>query len=151
MVYALTQRAAAVLSSDIAGGSWTKIYTALLWGSPEKDKDRLCDMLYYDKKRSKSFVVDRERKGVKQAILDYEVLTSLDKKRTVVRVQLQTGRTHQIRVQFASRGLPLCGDRRYGAPKESGKELALCSSELNFFHPKSKERLSFTIKPSFIQ
>ena len=150
IVYALTQSAAAVLSADIANENWKKVYTALLWGRPEKEADRLCDMLYYDRKRSKSFVVDRQRKGVKQAILDYKIIGTPDEKRTAVRVELQTGRTHQIRVQFASRGFPLCGDRRYGAPKESGKELALCSTELSFLHPKSKERLEFSITPSFI-
>ena len=147
-VYALTQGAAATLSSDIASGNWEKIYLALLWGRPEKTGDRLCDMLYYDRKKSKSFVVDRERNGVKKAILDYEVISNPDEKRTAVRVKLQTGRTHQIRVQFASRGLPLCGDRRYGAPKESGKTLALCAAELRFKHPASKEEMRFSISPT---
>lgn len=151
MVYALNQKSAAALSADIANGNFKKIYTALLWGRPEETCGRLCDMLYYDRKKSKSFVVDRERKGVKQAILDYEVISSPDGQRTTVRIELQTGRTHQIRVQFASRGLPLCGDRRYGAPKESGKELALCSTELRFPHPISKKQLDFSITPSFTQ
>lgn len=150
MVYALTQKAAAALSSDIANGKWSKVYLALLCGRPEKNADRLCDMLYYDRKKNKSFVVDKERKGVKQALLSYEVKESFADGKTLVRVELETGRTHQIRIQFASRGLPLCGDRRYGAPKESGKNLALCAAELNFYHPVTKESMNFSISPTFI-
>lgn len=149
MVYALTPKAAAELSSQIQNGVWSKIYTALLCGTPEKDCDRLCDLLYYDRARSKSFVVKKERKGVKQAVLDYSVLSkSDDGRRTAVRVTLGTGRTHQIRVQFASRGLPICGDRRYGAPAESGRSLCLCATELSFLHPKTKEMLEFKITPT---
>ncbi len=146
MLYARTSAAAAALSRQITEGSWQKIYTATLWGNPEKDEDTLCDLLYYDRARGKSYVVKKERKGVKSAILNYSVLSrSEDGKRTRVRVELGTGRTHQIRVQFASRGLPLCGDRRYGAPAESGSTLALCASALSFAHPKTGEILSFEI------
>ena len=148
IVYALTQKAAAALSRDIADGKWEKVYIALLWGSPKAESGRLCDLLYYDRKKSKSFVVKGERKGVKQAILDYSVIGRPDESRTAVRIELKTGRTHQIRVQFASRGLSLCGDRRYGAPKESGDTLALCSAELRFLHPITKEKLEFRITPS---
>ena len=107
-------------------------------------------MLYYDRNRGKSFVVSRERKGVKDAALSYQVLEiSNDKKTTRVSVTLETGRTHQIRVQFASRGIPLCGDRRYGAPAESGKSLMLCASSLSFKHPITGEAMDFSITPSF--
>lgn len=149
IVYALSSSAAASLSRDIADGVWKKTYTALLCGKPEKDSDTLRDMLYYDRAKSKSFVVQRERKGVKQAILDYSVIsTAEDEKITAVKIELQTGRTHQIRVQFASRGLPLCGDRHYGAPASSGNRLALCATELKLKHPKSKEPLEFKITPT---
>lgn len=146
MVYALSQKAAAVLSTSIAEGRWEKTYLAKLWGVPQKENDRLCDLLYYDRARSKSFVVDRQRKGVKEAILDYSIVSiSPDRTTSLVRVSLLTGRTHQIRVQFASRRLPLCGDRRYGAPAESGKSLALCAVSLAFDHPKSGRRMEFEI------
>ena len=150
MVYALTSQAAARLSADIAEGRWRKTYTALLWGIPEKVSGRLCDLLYYDRSRGKAFTVTRQRKGVKEAVLNYSVLSSTEKT-SLVKVELETGRTHQIRVQFASRGLPLCGDRRYGAPAESGKSLALCASRLCFSHPKTGEGLEFEIEPSNIQ
>ena len=152
MVYALSASAAARLSADISEGKWKKMYNALLWGAPESEGERLRDLLYYDRNRSKSFVVDRERKGVKEASLEYRVLDRFDcPKRTLVELELFTGRTHQIRVQFASRGLPLCGDRRYGAPAESGKILALASVLLEFYHPHTNEKMKFQIDPQNIQ
>ena len=93
---------------------------------------------------TKSFVVTRERKGVKQAILP-DTVEAVEDGYSTLKIQLETGRTHQIRVQFASRGLPLCGDRRYGAPASSGNALALCACELKFRHPKTKETLEFKI------
>ena len=152
VVYALSSSSAAILSAQITEGKWKKIYNAWLWGSPELDSENLRDLLYYDRKRSKSYVVDRERKGVKSASLDYRVIKrSADKKRTLVEIELHTGRTHQIRVQFASRGLPLCGDRRYGAPAESGNRLALAAVELSFIHPHSEEEMTFSIESDIIK
>ena len=147
MVYALSPSAAAALSKDITDGRWSKIYNARLCGTPEANSGRLCDLLYYYRARSKSFVVKGKRKGVKEAILDYEII-SRDCGTSLVRVSLLTGRTHQIRVQFASRGLPLVGDRRYGAPAELGNRLALCACSLSFPHPKTREDLSFEILPT---
>ena len=148
MVYARTSETAARLSGDIAEGKWQKIYHARLCSAPKESSGRLCDLLYYDRRLSKSFVVDRERKGVKSAELSYEtVARSADGKRTLVRVELGTGRTHQIRVQFASRGTPLCGDRRYGAPKESGSAIALAAVSLDVIHPKTNEPMHFEIEP----
>ena len=145
MVYALTQAAAASLSKDITDGVWEKTYVARVCGIPERTSDTLRDLLYYDRARSKSFVVKGKRKGVKEAILHYSVV-STDNGYSTLKVRLETGRTHQIRVQFASRGLPLCGDRRYGAPAESGKSLALCACELRLCHPKTRETLEFKIE-----
>jgi 23S rRNA pseudouridine1911/1915/1917 synthase len=147
VVFARSSVAAAKLSEQITDGLWRKIYLAYLWGVPEVESGRLCDLLYYDRRLSKSFVVDRERKGVKSAHLDYEtVARSADGKRTLVRIELGTGRTHQIRVQFASRGLPLCGDRRYGAPKESGNNIALAAVSLDIIHPKTNGPMHFEIR-----
>ena len=152
MVYALNKQSAAALSAQIQSDEWQKIYTAVLWGTPQKDSDRLCDLLYYDRTKNKSFVVKKERRGVKSAILDYKVLwTSKDKKRTAVEVALQTGRTHQIRVQFASRGTALCGDRRYGAPAEAGSRMALFATRLSFKHPVTSEPLNFEFTPDLDQ
>ncbi len=152
VVYALSSEAAARLSAQISEGKWKKIYNAWLWGSPMLDSANLRDLLYYDRKHSKSYVVDRERKGVKAASLDYRVLKrSEDGKRTLVEIELHTGRTHQIRVQFASRGLSLCGDRRYGAPAESGNRLALAAVELSILHPYTNEKMEFNIESDIIK
>ncbi len=150
IVYAKDPATAAALSKQITDKKWTKIYTAMLCGIPEKESDTLCDLLFYDRTRSKSFVVKRERRGVKAASLTYRTLNiSSDEKRSTVSVELHTGRTHQIRVQFASRSLPLCGDRKYGATAEFGSKLCLCASSLSFPHPKTGEAIHFEITPAF--
>ena len=146
MIYALDAKAAATLSADISEGRWEKSYRAWLWGVPEKESDTLCDLLYYDRARGKSFVVQRERKGVKAASLEYEVISHHpDGKRTLVKVKLHTGRTHQIRVQFASRRLPLFGDGRYGGIR--GTDMALWSYSLEFEHPASGKPMTFKKVP----
>ena len=147
MVFARTPAAAAALSRSILEGTVKKEYLAILCGIPEVEQGRLTDLLFYDRRRGKSFVVDRPRKGVKEAILDYRILKR-EQGRALVRVSLLTGRTHQIRVQFASRGLPLVGDRRYGAPAE-GEPLALYACRLSFPHPKTGALLSFDSTPTW--
>ena len=148
IVYALNTKAAAALSASLQNGSIEKIYHALCVGVIEKDSDSLRDLLFYDRKRSKSYVVDRKRNGVKEALLDYTVIKRLPD-RTLVSVKLHTGRTHQIRVQLASRGHALCGDRRYGAPSEYGNRLCLCATELAFPHPRTQKPLRFQIEDGF--
>ena len=148
MVYALNSASAAALSASLQNKSFEKIYHALCVGAIEKEGDTLRDLLFYDRKRSKSYVVDRKRNGVKEAVLEYSVIKRFDD-RTLISVKLHTGRTHQIRVQFASRGHALCGDRRYGAPAEYGNRLCLCAVELAFLHPKTNEPMRFKIDSGF--
>lgn len=143
MVFAKTSSSAAVLSKQVSDRTMQKIYHATLHGQLEQDKGKLEDLLFFDRRKNKSFVVKRERKGVKKAALEYECIEKSDEK-TLVRVKLITGRTHQIRVQFASRGNPIFGDRRYGA-KDDEKNICLVSKELSFFHPVSKEKMRFEI------
>ena len=145
MVFARSSKAAAALSASITDGSFKKRYLAVLCGAPETDVGRLEDLLFFDRQRGKTFVVDRERRGVKKAILEYEAIKKNDKY-TLVSVSLLTGRTHQIRAQFASRGTPLAGDRRYGAPKDSGSHLALLSSALSFPHPVNGKPMRFELE-----
>ena len=145
MVFARSSKAAAALSASITDGSFKKRYLAVLCGAPEADGARLEDLLFFDRQRGKTFVVDRERRGVKKAILEYQTLEKTDNY-TLVSVSLLTGRTHQIRAQFASRGTPLVGDRRYGAPKESGSHLALLSCELSFPHPVNGKHMRFELE-----
>ena len=148
MVYALTQKAAAVLSRAVQERTMEKQYLAVLSGKPLKDEAVMEDLLFHDKVKNKTYVVDRVRKGVKPASLDYCVLETVCD-RTLVKVRLHTGRTHQIRVQFASRKLPLVGDSRYGG-KTAEKQLGLWSCELRFAHPETKEALVFTQLPENI-
>ena len=148
IVYALNSKSAATLSASLQNGSFEKIYHALCTGIIEKESDTLRDLLFYDRKRSKSYVVDRKRNGVKEALLDYTVLKRFSD-RTLISVKLHTGRTHQIRVQFASRGHALCGDRRYGAAAEYGNRLCLCAVSLSFPHPRTKKLLHFEIEDGF--
>ena len=102
------------------------------------------DLLFYDRAKNRSFVVKRMRKGVKDARLEYTTLLT-ENGISTVRIRLLTGRTHQIRVQFASRKMPLLGDRRYGAPpNEDGLSLRACA--LTFEHPITGEQMEFENK-----
>ncbi len=148
MVFALDSRTAASLSLSSQNKDMKKIYHALCVGSIDEREGVLEDFLFYDRMRGKSFIVDRERKGVKRASLEYKVLERFED-RTLLEIELHTGRTHQIRAQFASRRHPLCGDRRYGAPAEYGNKLRLCAIRLSFTHPRTKERMSFDIESDF--
>ena len=152
MVYAKTKAAAAKLSRDIVERRFCKEYLAMIHGVPEKTEDTLCDLLFKDSRKNKSYVVSRERKGVKQAKLLYYLK---DKKQiggewySLIEVKLFTGRTHQIRVQFSHRKMPLAGDKKYGA-RDTFCELGLWSYKLEFTHPETHERLSFTSPPQNI-
>jgi 23S rRNA pseudouridine1911/1915/1917 synthase len=149
MVYAKTRAASAQLSASIQRNELTKTYLAVAEGIPE-EAGELHDLLYFDRRKGKSFVVDRERKGVKPAVLRYTRLSTAETEGTAVsliRIRLVTGRTHQIRIQFASRRMPLVGDRRYGSHIRS-ENIALCACELTLPHPISGEELRFTCAPT---
>lgn len=113
MVYARNQKAAGELSRQIQQGDMKKEYLAVVYGCPAENSGVYEDLLLHDMKRNKSYVVERERKGVKKARLSYAVLDK-DADKALIQVRLFTGRTHQIRVQFSSRRMPLMGDGRYG-------------------------------------
>ena len=116
MVYAKTPGAAAALSRSVQERTLEKTYLAVLRGIPEASTGTLEDLLFHDQNRNKTYVVDRVRKGVRDARLDYKVLETAGE-RTLVRIRLHSGRTHQIRVQFASRRLPLVEMCRVWAPQ----------------------------------
>ena len=144
MLYARTPDAAAHLSRQVQEGCLKKEYLAILHGTPDASEGRLCDLLFFDRMRNKSFVVDRKRNGVKDAALSYRVLQSIEHPTygalSLVRVILETGRTHQIRVQFSSRRHPLLGDGKYGAADHC--PIALASFRLCFTHPKTKKPMT---------
>ena len=145
MVLARTKDAASKLTRMIAEREPEKEYLAVLRGTPEKPADTLTDLLFRDAAKNKTYIVKRMRKGVREASLSYETVAEKDGL-TLVRVKLHTGRTHQIRVQFASRGLPLLGDIRYGS-KDPRCEAALWSHRLAFAHPVTDEPLEFSCDP----
>ena len=128
MVYARTSRVAGELGKLVQQGELKKEYLAVVRGWPQEDAGVLEDLLYHDQAKNKSYVVKRERRGVKKARLAYRVLAK-NETTSLMQVRLYTGRTHQIRVQFASRGLPLQGDSRYGGGNGT---LALWAARLRF-------------------
>lgn len=149
MVYAKNQRSAAKLSTLFAESRVEKEYLAVICGSPAESSGELFDLLYFDRNAGKSYVVRRPRKGVKDAKLEYFLCSSVDTDDgtlSLLRVRLMTGRTHQIRAQFSSRGLPLYADRRYGGRGEGS--LGLFCKSLEFRHPKSRERMKFECRPN---
>ena len=141
MVYALDRRTAAALSRALASGGFEKEYLAVVHGTMEADAAELRDLLFHDRANNKSFVVRRPRAGVKEAVLDYRVLQA-NGECSLLAVRLHTGRSHQIRVQLASRRHPLLGDAKYGSPRRDCG-IALFSRLLGFPHPKSGETLRF--------
>ena len=146
MVYAKTKRAAAALSAAVQEGLLCKQYTAIVSGTPTSAAGELRDLLFKDAAKNKSFVVDRARKGAKEAILTYTVRDTREVEgRTLSRVEitLVTGRSHQIRVQFASRGWPLFGDGKYGS-REKAPYPSLFATSLAFPHPTTGEMMRFS-------
>ena len=123
----------------------TKEYLAVLRGVPAEPAATLKDLLFHDSSRNKTYVVSRMRKGVREAELDYETLGTREGL-TLVKVRLHTGRTHQIRAQFSSRGLPLLGDIRYGS-KDPNCDCALWSCHLAFTHPVTGKRIDISCPP----
>lgn len=145
MVLARTPQAASELSRQIREDEFQKEYQAVVHGIPPQPAGTMTDLLLRSKPERKTYVVTEPGKGVQEAVLGYEVMSTKDAL-TRVRIQLRTGRTHQIRAQFSSRDLPLVGDRKYSL-NDDGCEIALWSSRLAFSHPVTGAPLEFWAEP----
>ena len=145
MVYAQSNAAASELSRQIRCGEFHKSYLAVVHGVPEERKGRFEDILLRSKEKRKTFVINKPARGAPNAILDYELLGS-NGERSLVAIELITGRTHQIRAQFSHRRLPLLGDRKYGAGEDDCR-IALWSYSLSFLNPETGKRMNFRVKP----
>ena len=145
MVLARSANAASELSRQIREDQFSKEYLAVVHGRPESPEGTLRDLLARDKARRMTFVADAPGKGVQEAALTYRVLEYADGM-SLVRVRLHTGRTHQIRVQFSSRGMPLVGERKY-AVLDDPCEIALWSAKIGFYHPETGEWAEFSKEP----
>ena len=139
MVFAKTSKAASRLSEQVRLNKLYKVYHAVLEGIPAKE-GHLEDYLLKDNKTNTT----RVDKSGKLSILDYKLISTVENL-SLVKVFLKTGRSHQIRVQFSSRKVPLYGDQRYNKNAKIGQQIALYATELSFEHPTTKEILTFKI------
>lgn len=147
MVFAKTSKAASRLSEQVRNKIFKKKYLTIVDGKMEKEKDSLEDYLLKNERNNLSKVVNEKTKNAKQAKLDYEVLTYNNEiNLSVLKINLHTGRHHQIRVQLSSRGHSIYGDQKYGI-RGRGKQIALWAYSLTILHPISKEEMSFVSIP----
>ena len=147
MVFAKTSKAASRLSEEVRNKTFQKEYLVICNGKMDKEKDTLVDYLWKDEKKNTSYVVKSTKKNAKQAILDYEVL-KYDKEQdlSVLKINLHTGRHHQIRVQLSSRMHAIYGDNKYHGRGE-GTGICLWAYKLTIIHPVTKEQMIFTDLP----
>lgn len=147
MVYGLTARAASELSRQIREDRFAKEYQAVVHWRPREDQGTFRDLLGRDDKTRKTYVTKTPGKGVQEAVLHYQLLDNRSGF-SLVQIQLETGRTHQIRAQFSARGLPLAGDRKYSRyPDPKTWQIALWSCHLSFTHPETGEAMDFRLPP----
>lgn len=145
MVFARSREASRILSTQMKERTFHKEYLAVIHGTPEKKQGTFRDLLLRNKQQRKTYVTDIPQKDAQEAILDYQVLDIRDGF-SLVKIRLHTGRTHQIRVQFSSRGLPLAGDRKYGVD-DGIENIALWSHRLSYLHPETGERMDHSALP----
>lgn len=155
LVFAKTPFAAKELNRQLHSDRFGKYYMARLDGIPKERAGHLEDYLVKDTRSNTSHVVSASNKDGKKAVLDYEVVDTYDvgeKQESLVKIQLTTGRHHQIRVQMANMGCPILGDTKYNsvaAQKNGWQKIALCAYRLEFAHPKTKKQLVFEKRPEW--
>ena len=150
LVFAKTSQAAGSLSRQIMAGDAGKYYLAVAEGKPELSEGTLTDYLKKNGRANMSQAVSADTPGAKKAILHYKMLDQKEingKIRTLLKIRLETGRHHQIRVQLSHAGMPLLGDRKYNPTGMRGTSLGLCSCRLEFKHPKTGKQMRFETEP----
>lgn len=145
MVLARTRKSASELSRQVRNGEFDKEYLAVLHGIPPEEQATLRDLLLRSRVEKKTYVVQENGKDVQEAILNYELISKTDVL-SKVRIELVTGRTHQIRAQFSNRNFPLVGDKKYSL-YEDNCEIALWSHKIAFNHPYTGKRMEFVHEP----
>lgn len=145
MVFAQNPETASELSRQIRAGEFKKTYLAVVHGVPEERWGRMEDILLRSKEQRKTFVVNKPCRGSQEAILDYNLLGSNGEK-SMIEINLVTGRTHQIRAQFTHRRMPLLGDKKYGG-RDDGCNIALWSYCIGFTNPATERFMTFKVKP----
>lgn len=148
MIFAKTSKAASRLSDQIRRRVLKKTYMAVIHGIPLKKNYTLTDYLLKNTKTNRVCVVNESTEGAKKAVLDYELINTTENF-SLVKINLHTGRPHQIRVQFSNIGHPLYGDQRYGQKiNRKGDQIALWSHEIICEHPTLKKEMRFESFPS---
>ena len=145
MVFARSRKVASKLSQLIRDQQFGKEYLAVIHGFPKEKSGTFMDLLQRSTRERKTYVVTKMDKGVQEAILDYEILDS-NQAMSLVKIKLRTGRTHQIRAQFSSRGLPLVGDKKYSLNQDEC-DIALWSHRIYFSHPTTDEPIDLSLEP----
>ncbi len=155
LVFAKDKAAAAALSKAVSDGDMNKIYLAEVYGHALKDSGRLTDYMKKDGSSNCSVITDKNAGGAKEARLEYEVIAEKDET-SLLRIKLDTGRHHQIRLQLSNAGAPILGDRKYASAEAKGyseeqgiKDIRLCACRLKFIHPVNGKESEFRIEPSW--
>ena len=147
VVFAKTPKAASDLSAQVQDGRMKKEYLAIVCGKLPSSEGLLVHYLKKEKSGNCSQVVPEKTPGAKKAVLYYQILKEQDA-HVLVKIDLRTGRHHQIRVQMAASGAPLYGDAKYNPNAENGQTIALCANHLEFVHPSNRKHMEFKIEPS---
>lgn len=147
IVFAKTSKAASRMANLLRKRELNRSYIAVVHGTMKRKSGTLVHYLYKDRRKNKVSVVDKSKRGAQKAVLHYKVIKERNSY-TLVNITLETGRSHQIRVQLKHIGHPLYGDQKYGRDvNKVGQQIALWSTELTFVHPVRKEEMQIVSNP----